>query len=44
MLKYKIIKLNSVGGDLPFVENKGNHLYLLTLVFIRDFLYCNNYE
>lgn len=29
---------NSVGGDLPIIENNGNHLYLLTLVIIRDYI------
>ena len=27
MLKYKLLK-NSVGGDLPIIENNANHLYL----------------
>ena len=37
MLKSKLSK-NSVGGDLPIIENNGNHLYLLTLVIIRDYI------
>ena len=36
MLKSKL--KNSVGGDLPIIENNGNHLYLLTLVTIRDYI------
>ena len=45
-LCWKVNYKNSVGGDLPIIENNGNHLYLLTLVIIRDYIMIiirNNY-